>query len=158
LVPRMENPLDYDMTALADCLRPRPLPRAAEKSRDVPEISVAGSGVAGGTASAALRDNELRELTEKIGSLAEIHRRGQFDTVRTLVLAMIGDIGDLAAAIKWIPDAAPTAAFHHIKKAAVIEAEIASLAIDVFRLADLLGIDLAAAIRKKSRIPDVGPQ
>ena len=158
LTSRMKNPLDYDMTALADCLRPRSLPRPPEQSRGVPESSVAGPGAMGGTASPASRDNKIRELTEIISSAPEIPRRGQFDSVRTLVLAMIGDVGDLAAAIKWVPDAAPTAAFHRSKKAAVVEARIASLAIGVFRLADLLDIDLAWAIRKKSGIPDVGPQ
>jgi NTP pyrophosphatase (non-canonical NTP hydrolase) len=92
---------------------------------------------------------EIDDLTAAIRAFADARAWAQFHTIRNLVLALTGEVGELAAEIQWIPDEAVAEAVTQPAKRAAIESEIADVAIYVFRLADVLGINLAEAIPRK---------
>jgi dCTP diphosphatase len=91
----------------------------------------------------------IKDLTTQISAFAAARDWGQFHTVRNLILALAGEVGELAAEIQWIPDEAVEEAVTQPAKRAAVESEIADVAIYVLRLADVLGINLAEAIPRK---------
>jgi dCTP diphosphatase len=91
----------------------------------------------------------IEDLTREVRAFADDRDWAQFHTVRNLVLALAGEVGELAAEIQWVPDEAISEALGQPEKRAAVESEIADVAIYALRLADVMGIDLAAAIRRK---------
>jgi dCTP diphosphatase len=67
----------------------------------------------------------------------------QFHTPRNLVLALVGEVGELAELYQWDPgDAIP-----HQR----VAEEIADVAIYLLRLADVVGVDIEQAVTAKIR-------
>lgn len=97
---------------------------------------------------------DIEELTAKIRAFADARDWAQFHTPRNLVLALAGEVGELAAEIQWVPDDAIAQALGEPGKHAAIESEIADVAIYVMRLADVTGINLADAIVRKLHLND----
>ena len=91
----------------------------------------------------------IKDLTAQISAFADARDWGQFHTVRNLMLALTGEVGELAAEVQWVPDEAVEQALKQPDKAAAIEAEIADVAIYLLRLADVLGVNLGDAITRK---------
>ncbi len=91
----------------------------------------------------------IEDLTRVIRTFADDREWAQFHTVRNLVLALVGEVGELAAEVQWVPDEAVTEMLSEPQKKAAVESEIADVAIYALRLADVLGIDLEEAIRRK---------
>ena len=92
---------------------------------------------------------EIDDLTTAVRAFADARDWAQFHTTRNLVLALTGEVGELAAEIQWIPDESVEEAVTQPAKRAAIESEIADVAIYILRLADVLGINLAEAIQRK---------
>ncbi|MCX8495928.1 MAG: nucleotide pyrophosphohydrolase [Akkermansiaceae bacterium] len=92
---------------------------------------------------------DIEELTAQIRAFADARDWGQFHTPRNLVLALAGEVGELAAEIQWVSDDAIAQALGEPGKHAAVKSEIADVAIYVLRLADKLGINLAEAIALK---------
>ena len=95
---------------------------------------------------------DISGLTAEIRAFADARDWAQFHTPRNLVLALAGEVGELAAEIQWVPDEAVAQALSEPDKHAAVESEIADVAIYVMRLADVLGINLAGAITRKLRL------
>ena len=94
----------------------------------------------------------IKDLTEEISAFADARDWRQFHTVRNLVLALTGEVGELAAEVQWVPDEAIAQTLKQPDKVAAIEEEVADVAIYVLRLADVLGFDLSDAITRKLRL------
>lgn len=90
---------------------------------------------------------DLDDLIARIRDFADARDWDQFHTVRNLILALTGEVGELAAEIQWIPDDAIDSLSQ--EKKAALRAELADVATYVLRLSDVLSIDLAAAIIDK---------
>ena len=73
----------------------------------------------------------------------------QFHTPRNLVLALVGEVGELAEIIQWKTDQQVIELLETPEGRATVEAELADVATYVLRLADVMKIDLVAAIRAK---------
>jgi dCTP diphosphatase len=82
---------------------------------------------------------------------AFVHARDweQFHTPRNLVLALTGEVGELAEIIQWKTDQEVVELLKTPEGRAAVEAELADVATYVLRLADVMEIDLDAAIRAK---------
>ncbi len=93
--------------------------------------------------------SEISELQELIGSFAKERQWESFHTPKNLAMAISGEAGELVAEFQWLsPDESMLKSLSPIKRLA-IELEMADVAIYLFRLADVLGTDLADAIRIK---------
>jgi NTP pyrophosphatase (non-canonical NTP hydrolase) len=67
-------------------------------------------------------------------------------------MAIAGEAGELVAEFQWLKDEESIRGALSAEKFSDIELEVADVAIYLLRLSDVLGIDLAQAIRKKMGI------
>ena len=98
---------------------------------------------------------EISDLTLEIRRFAEERDWIQFHTVRNLVLAISGEVGELAAELQWISDAEVNHSLADPKVKSAVEEELADVAIYLFRLADVIGVDIGASVLRKLQINEV---
>jgi dCTP diphosphatase len=91
----------------------------------------------------------VSELTSEIRNFVDEREWQQFHTVRNLLLALAGEVGELSAELQWVSDADVDAHLSVDGNRERFESEIADVATYLFRLCDVTGVDLAHAIRRK---------
>jgi dCTP diphosphatase len=83
----------------------------------------------------------IRRVQDDLRAFAQERDWEQFHTPRNLLLALVGEVGELAEIYQWRQDdEAPID---------LVSAEVADIAIYLLRFADIVGIDLDQAIRTK---------
>jgi dCTP diphosphatase len=87
--------------------------------------------------------------TAAVRAFADEREQGQFHTPRKLILAMVGEVGELAEVLQWLPDEDVQAALTTDRLRGRFEEEIADVVIYLLRLADVTGVDLEAAVAAK---------
>lgn len=73
----------------------------------------------------------------------------QFHTPKNLAMALVGEAGKLAAEFQWLT---PEESFMNVADAdarLAVQNEMADVLIYLLRLSDVLGVDLATAVREK---------
>ena len=92
---------------------------------------------------------QLDELTRLMREFSEERDWKQFHDPKSLILALVGEVGELAELFQWVPaeEAAVWAAEpgHRTR----VGEEVADVLLYLLRLADELGIDVMAAARAK---------
>jgi dCTP diphosphatase len=93
--------------------------------------------------------SELVDLRDQMRAFTEQRDWGQFHDPKSLILALTGEMGELAELFQWLPaaDAADRAGNEPLKSR--VGQELADILIYLVRLADVLGVDLGAAAREK---------
>jgi len=94
-------------------------------------------------------DDSLSRLTEVLRAFAEDRDWGQFHSPRNLVLALVGEVGELASLMQWVPDDEIERWLEADKNRSNFEAELADVLSYLLRLADTVNIDLARALKEK---------
>lgn len=97
-------------------------------------------------------ESSVVELTTLVRSFAESRDWQQFHTARNLVLALVGETGELAAEFQWISDDNIVNAMQVAEKREAVGSELADVFIYLLRLADVTGIDLSEELKKKIAI------
>jgi dCTP diphosphatase len=97
-------------------------------------------------------DKEIEALIAEIRAFAVTRDWEQFHTPKNLAMAIAGEAGELVAEFQWLKDEESLKSALSSEKFNDVELEIADVAIYLLRLSDVLGIDLAEAIRKKLEI------
>ena len=97
-------------------------------------------------------DKEIDTLIAEIKEFAVSRDWEQFHTPKNLAMAIAGEAGELVGEFQWLKDEESVRKALSEKKFSDIELEVADVAIYLLRLSDVLGIDLAQAIRKKMEI------
>jgi NTP pyrophosphatase (non-canonical NTP hydrolase) len=97
-------------------------------------------------------ESSIAELTTLVRSFADNRDWQQFHTVRNLVLALVGETGELAAEFQWIGDENIVNALQEADKREAVGSELADVFIYLLRLADVTEIDLAEELKKKIAI------
>lgn len=72
-----------------------------------------------------------------------------FHTPKNLIMALTGEVGELAELFQWLTDDQSRALMDDSTRRVPVEEEIADVFIYLLRLADVLQIDLAAAAEAK---------
>ncbi|WP_040884792.1 nucleotide pyrophosphohydrolase [Janibacter sp. HTCC2649] len=85
----------------------------------------------------------------------------QFHDPKSLILALVGEVGELSELFQWIPADRALAEFSSGSRQRRAAEEMSDVFIYLLNLADVLGVDLLAAARKKlegasSRFPAEG--
>jgi NTP pyrophosphatase (non-canonical NTP hydrolase) len=101
--------------------------------------SVGGPGDSLGDLAAALRD------------FARARDWEQFHTPKNLAMALAGEVGELVACFQWLTSEQSARVMDQPGSAADVESELADVLQYLIRLADVLGVDLADAVRAKMR-------
>ena len=97
-------------------------------------------------------ESSVVELTTLVRSFADSRDWQQFHTARNLVLALVGETGELAAEFQWISDDNIVNALQDAEKREAVGSELADVFIYLLRLADVTGIDLSEELKKKIAI------
>ena len=94
--------------------------------------------------------SDMTDLQDAIRDFADRRDWHQFHTPKNLAMAICGEAGELAAEFQWLTPEQSSALSS--EKVEAVRLEIADVAIYLLRCADVLGLDLAAAVRDKLTI------
>ena len=96
--------------------------------------------------------DSLQSLAAELRAFALARDWEQYHTPKNLAMALAGEAGELIACFQWLTPAESGQAMHDPGKAAEIESELADVLSYLIQLADVLGVDLAAAGRSKIQV------
>ena len=101
------------------------------------------------------RSTQARPLVD-VGGLARALRDFaaerdwlQFHTPKNLAMALTGEVGELVEVFQWMSPEQSAAAARDPETAQAVRDELADVLVYLVRLADVLGVDLDAAVRDK---------
>ena len=93
--------------------------------------------------------SDLEDLTQRMREFTAARDWEQFHDPKSLILALVGEVGELAELFQWLPaDSASARALEEPLKSRVGE-ELSDVLLYLLRLADVLGVDLAEAATAK---------
>jgi len=87
--------------------------------------------------------------TQALRRFAQERDWQQFHSPKNLVMALSGEVGELTEIFQWMTEADSHRAAASAKTADAVRDELADVALYLIRLADVLGVDLNAAITSK---------
>lgn len=100
-------------------------------------------------ASSTLRAVELEELTSRIRDFTTQRDWDQFHTPRNLLLALVGEVGELAELLQWKTDEEAAKLSEEDGTSSPIAQELADVFFYLLRLADVLDVPLGLALMTK---------
>jgi len=104
----------------------------------------------GGQDEAVDDEREITELTRLVREFSTERDWEQFHDPKSLVLAVMGEVGELAELFQWVPaDVAAQRFTTDPDRQARAAEEMADVLIYLLRLADVLGVDLGEVTRAK---------
>jgi dCTP diphosphatase len=95
--------------------------------------------------------SDIRELTEAMRLFSEERDWTRFHDPKSLALALVGEVGELAELLQWLPASDVDDVVREPRLHDRLGEELADVLLYLVRLADVLGIDLAAAADQKLR-------
>lgn len=96
--------------------------------------------------------DSLSDLAAILRGFAKARDWEQYHTPKNLAMALAGETGELLACFQWLTPEESAHVMQDPATGAAVESELADVFQYLIRLADVLGIDLAEAVRKKIRI------
>jgi len=99
--------------------------------------------------------NSLNDLMALVRGFADNRDWNQFHTPRNLVLALAGEVGELAATLQWVSDSEVSEWLKSSENRSQFEAELADVFSYLLRLADQTGVDLGKALRAKMLVNEL---
>lgn len=97
--------------------------------------------------------NDINEHIEAIRNFAEARDWGQFHTPKNLAMAIAGEAGELVSELQWLTP--KQSAEISGEKLNAVALEMADVAIYLFRLSDVLSVDLSDYIKRKMTINEL---
>ena len=94
-------------------------------------------------------DDRLVYLTAALREFAGERDWDQFHTPKNLMMALVGEVGELIEHFQWLTPDESVAVMEDSTKARLIAEELADVFIYLVRLADILGVDLLDAANAK---------
>lgn len=91
-------------------------------------------------------------LAARLRDFAAEREWQQFHTPRNLVLALVGEVGELAEIFQWMPDDHANRMMTDQHTADRVREELADVLSYLLRLADVLNVDLEAALLEKIEV------
>jgi len=88
---------------------------------------------------------DLADLTLQMRMFTDARDWGRFHDVKSLTLALTGEVGEVAELVQWLPNGVEVECDLRDR----LGAELADVLLYLVRLADVLGVDLADAARRK---------
>jgi dCTP diphosphatase len=96
--------------------------------------------------------SDIKNLNSEIRAFADARNWEIFHTPKNLSMAVAGEVGELVSEFQWLTPEESKGENLSDEKLNGIKMEIADVAIYLFRLADVLDIDIAEVMREKMRI------
>ena len=95
--------------------------------------------------------SDIRELSEAMRRFSEERDWTRFHDPKSLALALVGEVGELAELLQWLPVDEIEVLVREPRLHDRLGEELADILLYPVRMSDVLGIDLAAAARTKLR-------
>jgi len=95
------------------------------------------------------QEMSLDDMVSRISKFTIERDWDQFHSVRNLILALVGEVGELAEIMQWVPDEKTDEFFDDAKNRLRFEEELADVLIYLLRLASVRNIDLEGALSRK---------
>jgi len=92
---------------------------------------------------------DLIELRDGMRRFTEERDWSRFHDPKSLILALVGEVGELSELFQWLPADAAQDQAHRDPLKTRVEEEISDVLLYLVRLADVLNVDLAAAAEHK---------
>ena len=99
-----------------------------------------------------MNQSEFADLTAQIRAFADARNWEKFHTPKNLSMAVAGEAGELVAEFQWLTAEESTLASLTPEQLQAIKLEIADVQIYLLRLADVLNLDIPAAVIEKMAI------
>jgi NTP pyrophosphatase (non-canonical NTP hydrolase) len=99
-----------------------------------------------------MNQNEFADLTAQIRAFADARNWEKFHTPKNLAMAIAGEAGELAAEFQWLTSEESALGSLTNEQLQAIKLEIADVQIYLLRLADVLNVDIPAAVIEKMAI------
>ena len=99
-----------------------------------------------------MNQSEFADLTARIRAFADSRNWEKFHTPKNLAMAVAGEAGELVAEFQWLTSEESTLASLSPEQLQAIKLEIADVQIYLLRLADVLNLDIPAAVIEKIEI------
>jgi len=99
-----------------------------------------------------MNQSEFAYLTARIRAFADERNWEKFHTPKNLAMAIAGEAGELAAEFQWLTADESTLSSLTSEQLQSIKLEIADVQIYLLRLADVLNVDIPAAVIEKMTI------
>ena len=96
--------------------------------------------------------DSLHDLAALLRAFAQARDWEQYHTPKNLAMALAGEAGELVACFQWLTPDESVHVMESPDSAEAVESELADVLHYLIRLADVLGVDLADAVRKKAQI------
>ena len=90
----------------------------------------------------------LEDLRLELAQFAQDRDWGQFHSIRNLLLALVGEVGEAAEIVQWTKDEDIPALLNDGGREKLAE-ELADILLYLVRLADRSGVDLEKAVKEK---------
>ncbi|CAL9360166.1 nucleotide pyrophosphohydrolase [Nocardiopsis sp. TNDT3] len=94
----------------------------------------------------------ISSLQAILSAFAEERDWAQFHTPKNLVMALSGEVGELAAEFQWLTSEQAAQVMEDPERAEAVRQELADVFSYLLRLADVLDVDLEEALRAKVAI------
>ena len=98
------------------------------------------------------RGRDLVELRNQLRQFVQERDWQQYHNPRNLLLALVGETGELAEIFQWLTDGQAAAVMDDSARAARVREELADVFAYLLRLADVLDVDLGEALNTKIRL------
>jgi len=95
------------------------------------------------------RDTPLAALRARVAAFVAARDWAQFHSPKNLAMAVACEAAELMEHYLWVDAAASAAVTDEPARRAAVEAEMADVAICLLNLANVVGVDLSAAVEKK---------
>jgi NTP pyrophosphatase (non-canonical NTP hydrolase) len=96
--------------------------------------------------------DSLSDLTATLRAFARARDWERYHTPKNLAMALAGEAGELLACFQWLTPGESASIMQDAATGAAVESELADVLQYLIRLADVLGVDLAEAVRKKVQV------
>lgn len=93
--------------------------------------------------------DSIRDLTAQIRAFAVERDWEKFHDPKSLILALMGEVGELAELFQWVPADSAIDVFGDPERKQRAAEELSDVLIYLLRLADVLGIDMAESAPAK---------
>ena len=93
--------------------------------------------------------SDLSDLTARMREFTEARDWGQFHDLKSLTLALVGEVGEVAELVQWLPAGQAGGTLEGSRLRERLGEELADVLLYLVRLADVAGVDLAAAADAK---------
>lgn len=93
----------------------------------------------------------MNDLQRELRNFAEQRNWQPFHTPKNLVMALTGEVGELAELFQWLTPEESSAVMERPEQADRVREEVADVFAYLLQIADALDIDLIASLRTKMR-------